>query len=152
MSESRMRQVVVRELRQLGALPVENPVYPGTPDVNYIGGWIELKWINKWPVHEASRVPVPHFTPQQKVWLTKRQRLGGRTFLLLQCKNEWLLFDGITATKVIHVATRQELINDTLLYMPKGLVTEELITCLTVPFRSTLNQSTFCNDGANNGC
>lgn len=97
MSEKVMRQNVVRWLRPLHAIAVENPVLPGTPDVNYIGGWIELKMVDSWPVGEDTPLRLPHFTQHQRLWLRTRWKKGGKAFLLLQVGNDWLLFDGITA-------------------------------------------------------
>ena len=152
MSESGMRGRITQALRELDAVAVENPAYPGTPDVNFVEGWIELKWLRNWPVRETSKVPVPHFTPQQRVWLRKRQAAGGNVFLLLQCKKEWLLFDGDTAAKSIDIATRAELIQRAKLYMPNGLVVEELISCLTANRRDTTSRSNSSISGAANGC
>lgn len=110
MAEKTMRQNVIKALRELDAISVENPVYPGTPDVNYIDGWIELKWMRRWPENaDRSPVLIPHFTPQQRVWLARRWRKGGNAFLLLQVGLEWLLFDGETAGKFVGKVTRPEL-------------------------------------------
>lgn len=105
-----MRQRVTRGLREIGAIAVENPVLPGTPDVNYVEGWIELKWLRSWPV-QGGVVSIPHFTPQQKVWHYKRRRAGGNSWFLLQCRREWILLDGAVAAKVINKLTREELID-----------------------------------------
>ena len=111
MSESDMRGKVVRALRSLDAVSVENKVYPGTPDVNYIGGWVELKWLRSWPRNaDTDPVKIKHFTPQQRVWLKRRWRRGGRAFLLLQAGGrDWLLFDGVTAAQIVGRVTRPEL-------------------------------------------
>lgn len=102
-----MRQKVVRALKPLDAISVENPAYPGTPDVNYKEGWIELKWLRYWP--DAEVVRIDHFTPQQRVWLTRRWVKGGAAFLLLQVKMDWLLFDGKTAGEYVGRVGQQEL-------------------------------------------
>lgn len=91
MSEKGMRQRVVRALKSLDAISVENPAYPGTPDVNYIGGWLELKWKRHWPKGADTPLRMPHFTPQQRVWLTRRARKGGTALVLLQVGQEYLL-------------------------------------------------------------
>lgn len=111
MSESDQRQRVVRLMREYDAMAVENRVRPGTPDVNYIGGWVELKWLRRWPKNsDISPVHIDHFTPQQRVWLKTRWRRGGRAFLLLQAAGcDWLLFDGETAAHAVGRATRAEL-------------------------------------------
>lgn len=109
MSESHMRGRVIQWLKPLNAVPVENPAQPGTPDVNYVEGWIELKKLTKWPERSDTIVRIDHFTPQQRNWLLLRKRRGGRVHLLLQVKNEWLLFDGDVAAMHVGRVDRQEL-------------------------------------------
>lgn len=92
------------------AVAVENPAYPGTPDVNYVEGWIELKHKDYWPqVGEDRNILIPHFTQQQRVWLIKRWHRKGNCFLLLQVAQSWLLFDGLTAGNIVGRCTKQEL-------------------------------------------
>lgn len=104
-----MRGKVVKALKRLDGFAVENPCLPGTPDLNYIDGWIELKWLPRWPVHERSKVAVPHFTPQQRLFLNERWRKGGAVFLLLQVRTDWLLFTGPAAAEHLGRVTRREL-------------------------------------------
>jgi hypothetical protein len=98
MSEKALRSRVVKALKTLDAVSVENPAYPGTPDVCYIEGWIELKQVNHWT---AGVLRIPHFTPQQRVWLRRRWRKGGEAYLLLQVQLDWLVFDGVTASEIV---------------------------------------------------
>ena len=109
MSESTMRGRVVRALKSLNAIAVENPVLPGTPDVNYVEGWIELKWLREWPTGEDTPVRFPHFTPVQRVWHIKRRLAGGMSWVLIQCKREWMLFDGAVAAIHLNQSTKAEL-------------------------------------------
>lgn len=109
MSEQGMRKRIVHALRPMDAVSVENPAYPGTPDINYIEGWLELKWLRNWPVGEETLVLIPHYTQQQRVWMFRRWMLGGRVHLLLQVKHEWLLFNGEKASRLVGKATKQEL-------------------------------------------
>jgi hypothetical protein len=81
----------------LDPVRVENPALPGTPDVNYVEGWVELKSIHKWPVRSETPVRCEHFTPEQRVWLVRRCRAGGRAHLLVRVGQDILLFDGVTA-------------------------------------------------------
>lgn len=125
-----MRQRVVRELRSLNAIAVENPVLPGTPDVNYIEGWIELKWLRSWPVR-GGVVTIPHFTPQQRVWHYRRRKVGGQSWFLLQCKREWILLDGAVAAMIVNKTTREELIDQADgAYWPHGMMWDEAIQWL----------------------
>jgi len=109
MSEQTMRGVVVRALRKLNAIAVENPALPGTPDVNYVEGWIELKKLTAWPVQPETVVRIDIFTPQQRVWHIRRRLAGGASWFLLQCANEWLLLDGAVAALNVGLCTREQL-------------------------------------------
>jgi len=90
---------------KLDPVRVENPIHPGTPDVNLCDGrWIELKCIPSWPVRASTVVRIGHYTPQQRVWLYRRWKSApGSTLLLLEVRAErqWLLFDGDVAAKVV---------------------------------------------------
>lgn len=103
-----MRQRVVSVLRELDAISVENPAYPGTPDVNHSLGLLELKREKSWPVN-GGPLRVPHFTPQQRVFLERRHRKGGLAQLLIQVGSDWLLLDGDVAARLLGHATREEL-------------------------------------------
>lgn len=110
MSESTMRGKLVRALRGLDAVAVENPACPGTPDVNYVGGWIECKWLRHWPQQAETPVRLPHpVTPQQRIWLLRRTARGGLCWVMLQCKNEWLLFKGDVAADNLGSVTLERL-------------------------------------------
>lgn len=97
---------------KLDPVRVENPIHPGTPDVNLANGlWIELKCIPSWPVRDLTPVRIDHYTQQQRVWLYRRWRFApGTTFLLLEVlsAHQWLLFDGNVAAKVVGKATAVE--------------------------------------------
>lgn len=90
---------------KLDPVRVENPIYPGTPDVNLADGrWIELKYLAGWPARETSVLRIPHFTEQQRVWLYRRWHYApGTTHLLLEVRaaKQWLLFDGDVAAKIV---------------------------------------------------
>lgn len=133
----------LRARKALGGLDpvrVENPAGPGTPDVNWGGecrftniqaeGWIELKWVRRWPTMHDTIVRLDHFTPQQRAWLLRRSARGGRVHVLLKVGQAWLLFDGATAARVLGKSTRAELMETALKVWPKGLVEMELRTCL----------------------
>ena len=111
MSESNMRQHLVRVLKAAGLDPVsvENPAHPGTPDLNYADGWLELKWVRSAPINPETPLLLAHFSPQQRVWLLRRWRAGGNVHLLLCCAGEWMLFDGDVAVEVVGKSTLPEL-------------------------------------------
>lgn len=89
-----MRQIVIKALSGLDGFSVENPVRPGTPDLNYIEGWVELKVLESWPVRAATKIKVPCFTGQQRVWLKRRWDRGGASYFLILIDKDWLLYDG----------------------------------------------------------
>jgi hypothetical protein len=110
--EQQQRQLVVKALNKIhrDAVSVENPACPGTPDVNYIGGWVELKYAKDWPARDETTVRLDHFTPQQRVWLRRRWYNGiksnatdGAVWLCLQVSKtrDWLVFDGESASKYV---------------------------------------------------
>ena len=109
MSESGQRKHVIKALKPIHAVAVENPVGPGTPDVNYCEGWIELKWLRTWPKRDATVVSIPHFTIQQRRWLRRRWEVGQSAWLLLQIKREWMLFTGLDAHDYVGNLNRKEL-------------------------------------------
>lgn len=124
-----MRQRVVRALRPLHAVSVENPAHPGTPDVNYCHGWIELKAASWWPERVATPLRVPHFTQQQKIWLMRRHRAGGRADVLLMVGNEWLRFSAEAAFEHLGKCNREDLILHSSTYWAKTPTDEQLLSC-----------------------
>lgn len=133
MSEASMWDAIRPVLKQGGLDPVrvENPVWPGTPDVNYTGGWVELKWCEQWPPR-GGPLRIDHFTVQQRTWLTQRRLAGGRAFLLLKVgENEWLLFDGAVAAKVLGHVEQDKLYRACLARWTRKPKTEEICKWLT---------------------
>ena len=134
MSEHDMRGKIIEVLRPLDAVSVENRCGPGTPDVNYIGGWMELKWLREWPKRPETPVKLDHdLEPQQRAWLRRRRNRGGAAWVMLQCRREWLLWHGEIAAEIIGTATREELIARCHRYWPNGLNGDELIGVLRGP-------------------
>lgn len=102
-----MRLGLARKMRALDFRSVENRLGQGTPDANYVDGWLELKWLRGWP-KKGGPVVISHYTDHQRLWLQRRWRCGGKAFLLLQIKLEWLLICGCDAGPIGSV-TREEL-------------------------------------------
>lgn len=121
----------MKSLKPLNAIAVENPCLPGTPDVNYIEGWIELKWIRAWPKRADTPVKISHYTKQQRVWAFRRRRAGGQCWLLLQVRMEWILLDGAVAALWLNKCTKRELIEKAALYSNSGLPAQTLMGLLT---------------------
>ena len=105
------RRGLVAALAPLDAFPVENGASPGTPDVNYIDGWIEVKLVDDWPKRAATPVRIKHFTPEQRATLLQRCLRGGRAFLLVYRpdNNEVYIFDGMYAAHAVGNVTELEL-------------------------------------------
>lgn len=103
MIESTFRRNVLRALRPWHPVAVENPACPGTPDVNYADGWLELK-VAKRPT-ATFRKPL---TPQQRVWFARRVRAGGRAYVLVAFEDSALyvaaLFKGAEARTLVRAS------------------------------------------------
>ena len=110
MSEQKMWVAIRPLFAGLDPVRVENPAHPGTPDVNYIGGWVELKHAYHWPKRPDTVFIIRHFTPEQRTWLIRRWAAGGAVHLLLQVANDWLLFTGPTAAAKLNFCTKMALI------------------------------------------
>jgi hypothetical protein len=76
---------------------VENSMDTGTPDVFYTSknneGWIELKYIKKFPVRLNTTIKVP-FRAGQYAWVKRRLRLNNKTtnVLVIQIENTLFVF------------------------------------------------------------
>lgn len=117
-------------LKGLDPVRVENPMQPGTPDVNTRLGWIELKFAVEWPPR-GGPLRLDHFTKQQRVWLTRRRRAGGNAKLLLKVgDSEWLLFDGTVAAVFLGYEPRERLYEIVLARWTRKPTLEELQECL----------------------
>ena len=97
MSEKNLWQYCRRHLSDKGLLMrIENAFYKGVPDVNFlingIEGWLELKFLHKFPKKETTAISVPHFTQEQKLWHKTRWENDGLTAMLLQVADYYFLF------------------------------------------------------------
>ena len=105
--EQEQRQKLVKTLNKRPykrhAVSVENPACPGTPDIAYISGWIECKYLANWPVREDTNVVIDHYTKQQRIWHIQDWHFGGACWLCLQVSKtrDWLVYDGFTAGKFL---------------------------------------------------
>ena len=131
--EQEQRQLLVKALTKAGfdATSVENPAYPGTPDIQYIGGWIECKYLEDWPKRERTTVRIDHFTQQQRVWLLRRfiacKKRGswvsqGWLVLYVSSTKDWLVFDGGVAASDV----AKDGVNKTRLFELAALTTNDI--------------------------
>ena len=103
-----MRSRLVCALVPLHAQPVENVVVVGYPDVEFIGGLLECKWLRNWPARSATPVRLQHYTNAQRDFLRDRWDAGGACGLMLQCRIDWLLFDA-PAAQLVGTLPREQL-------------------------------------------
>ena len=131
MSEKALAGRVVKILKPLDSFRVENPCLKCTPDVNYIGGWIELKQQDSWPKRAATPVRLNHdLTMEQRIWLTRREEKGGTALVLLQVARDYLLLSGGVAAIIIGEATQEELKSAALHVWTSAELKTELLPCL----------------------
>lgn len=109
LSEKSMSHTVMGALVSLHATRIENYCSAGTPDIEYIQGWLELKEMPGWPIDPQWHLRIPHFTIEQRLFLRKRCYYGGNAHLLLKVGAEWLLIRGDKACDIIGSSTADEL-------------------------------------------
>lgn len=68
-------------------------------------GWMELKFRAMPPVRPSTLCKIDHYTDDQRIWLKSKGNAGGATFLLLQLKRDFLLFDHAQCQSVGKVTT-----------------------------------------------
>lgn len=139
MTESNFWGRVCDHLKPYGELErIENLVGSGTPDVNYClrgrEGWIELKWLPRWPKRESTIVRFPKLKLTQVLWLERRRRAEGRAFLLAQVERDVLLLDGRDARLVYDGLDRNGLQRAALVVASGTFPTQEILRCLTVDY------------------
>jgi hypothetical protein len=72
-------------------------------------GMIEFKYIYDWPKRESTKLKLRKFTKEQKAWIYKHGNMkGGGIFLILQIRNEIMVFTWETATHLME-GTRDHL-------------------------------------------
>ncbi len=131
MSEATMRSNLVKTLKPLDALAIESPSTGlGIPDVNFIGGWIECKWLRTWPKGCDTRpVRFGHpLTKEQQVWLWRRETRGGLALVAAQVSRSWFFWSGkhIKENKLWDNMTRPQMIKEAVFYSPNGLEKQRL--------------------------
>ena len=118
-------------LRALHAVPVENSVQEGTPDINTVYGWLELKQLPAWPVRPDTPVGNGLLRPGQGPWLARRCAHGGAAWVLLRIGREWILLWGAWAAQHLGRTNRKQLVQAAVAYWPTGVVQQQLVEHLT---------------------
>jgi hypothetical protein len=134
MDESKFRGTVLSALKPLHGVFVENSMRAGTPDINYVEGWLELKWLPSWPVRAKTPIALPKFTSQQRVFLVNRARSNGQARFLLRVGKEWILLNGFwSAVRLGKGATRAEILSVAEKHWPSRLDGSALVDHLRNP-------------------
>tara|TARA_R110000851_G_scaffold16046_3_gene52556 strand:+ start:5449 stop:5871 length:423 start_codon:yes stop_codon:yes gene_type:complete len=135
MSEASSRSNLVNKLKSLDAVSIESPSTGlGIPDVFFIGGVIECKWMRYWPKNADTR-PVKFGHPlskEQQVWLYRRERCGGLALVCAQVSKSWFFWSGkhIKENNLWDNMTRPQMIEEAVLHFPNGLEAEKLLSYL----------------------
>lgn len=129
MSEKDLRREFCRLIRALDPVPIENILTGntgvGTPDVETVAGWVELKWAKAWPKRATTPLRLPHFTDRQKDWAKRRRAHGEECWLVLQVKQDWFIFDSDGMQEVGNL-TRDQLIEASRAFFDKKPTPEQL--------------------------
>lgn len=96
---------------------VENAVGVGTPDINYVSGWIESKQLPEWPKRPETPVRVEHYVPAQRGWHVKRTSAGGRVHVVIEVADTVMVFDARLAAQFLGDWTKDEMLRNALLVM-----------------------------------
>lgn len=107
--ETDLNHKIQHAIRHLDPVRVENVVGPGFPDIEYIGGTIESKLIQRWPKRVDTIVRVPHYRPDQRAWHVKRRKAGGRCHVVIQVDTTVFVFDAFIAAQGLGFWTRQQM-------------------------------------------
>lgn len=101
MSESDLNARLMKQLHRSRLDPqrVENAVSSGCPDIEFVGGWIESKFLRRWPKRPGLIVQCKHFTTAQRSWHVSRHAAHGLSWIVLEVAGELLVLDGLTAAK-----------------------------------------------------
>lgn len=133
-----MRSTFVKLLAPLDALPVENlltnpPQCNGTPDVNFMGGWCELKYLPEYPKRANTLVRIDCYHDGQREWGMRRHLAGEPTYLcLLVSPSDWYVWKQPEAQKVGFM-TRQEMVDCALFFSKKKPTSEQLCAVFRRP-------------------
>lgn len=122
MSEADLNKRLREALKGFDPVRVENAVGPGTPDINYLQGWIESKFLHEWPKRADSIVRIPHYVKEQRGWHVRRCAAGGRVWVALEvgdCGEFHLIFADLAAASLGRHWHRFACQANSSLYLPK---------------------------------
>ena len=89
-----VNQPLMRLLKSLHPIRIENSFGAGIPDINFSHGWIECKYLKSYPKKETTPVRLDHpYTDDQKRFAEKRERAGGKVWLVVKVSKDWYIFE-----------------------------------------------------------
>lgn len=103
MAESDLNDRIRKALHGRDPRRCENAVDPGTPDIHYIGGWIESKYEDEWPAKPTTVLRLKRYAPEQRAWHVRRCAAGGTVFVALEVDSEFHLFQADMAARYLGV-------------------------------------------------
>lgn len=129
-------------LRPYGRLVrIENKIGLGTPDLAYVlrakgnraeAGWVELKFLPRWPVRAETPVIISSLTIDQVMWGEAHVREGGRSYLLLQAGRSYVLLKHPDVRKIFERKFRtQDVLERALVYAVGKFPTTAMLAALT---------------------
>lgn len=134
MAESETSKVFRELIAELDPHCVENllPSESGMPDVEFIGGWAELKWMRSTdlPKRATTKVRFDHYTDKQREWLMNRTLKGETCWLVVQIGREWFFYDADAAQEVGYL-TYDEMVEHATKYFPTKPTSQEVVSLLT---------------------
>lgn len=103
----------------------------GMPDVEYVGGWAELKWIARsdWPKRARTVVRLDHYTDEQRNFLLRRWNFGEAAWLILQSGEEWFFWNA-PAAQAVGTLTREQLQETATYYFKTKPTADQVCTIL----------------------
>lgn len=131
MTPTTMNSRVAKMMKGTHYKRIENTLEAGTPDTDWCNGQAELKTIEKWNKKADTIFRIDDFSPDQRRWLKRRCKYGGRAFLLLHCQGDWLLFWGTEAGLRVGIDCTKEMLFDLAIVSSRGKLNEkEFRKCL----------------------
>lgn len=127
--ENDQRKHLVRIMRPLHAVAIENGVGVGTPDINYRDGWIECKSVDQ-PARADTVVRVDHFTAHQRLFHRMRRQAGGVSLVCVKVGTMWLLMDGQVAAEVLGRVNIERLVERSVATWNHKPQRKEFLDCL----------------------
>lgn len=113
----------------------EDQFSEGIPDLSFgsrgVNGWIELKFIEKYPIKLTTPIKPKKYTPEQVNWLTKRGKKGGLCWVLVKVAEDFFLFSFGQARRVRAGMTREEYRKFSVMVWTRSIDPDQFIEVIT---------------------